>query len=167
MTGKIWPWSNFTLADFSTHNLIEHDNSLFHYDVDTGHDPSELNHEWVNQLIEAAGESDFISRDVLIDFRKKRTAENHRANPHIYLNSVSVMASSFEVGLILDIFGRNKQISIEYLKSFIVDEKIPDDYQKIPRTFSPCTSSAEYNETVSAAKAADTEAVEISKLKRA
>ena len=122
------------LSDITTHDVIEHDNSLFHTDYSSGKDPSYVNEEWVEELASFAqsDKSAVITEQHLIAFRKQRTAENVRSNSQTYVTWFFQQLCAGECALILNVLGHNRQIPVDHLKSFVIEQKIPDTYVRSP-----------------------------------
>jgi hypothetical protein len=127
---KKLPWQELSLSDLSTHNAIEHDASLFHYDLSTGRDPSEANVEWVNQLVAMSPDGEYVGLDEIIEFRKARVAQSISSDSEYSLDDRHNNIAIGEAALLIRVLGRDNRISIHDLKSFVMDERIPDGWTK-------------------------------------
>jgi hypothetical protein len=127
----------FDLDILSTHNLIEHDASLFHDDLAFGQDPISINQNLVNEFI-GASQNGFIGADEIVAIRTKREAESRANNPQYSLDHDPRLLSIayIEAALILLVMGDSttQTISTAHAESFFAQERIPDDYVKPQRT---------------------------------
>lgn len=125
---------HFTLADLGQHNFIEHDASLVHDDAFFGTDPSLVNHTLANELFTRAGGKDdeLITKRVLAHFRADRETECKRTDPHFDFGLKREAAAYVEAAAFLLVLGDydSETISVAHARSFLVDEKFPDDFTK-------------------------------------
>jgi hypothetical protein len=122
----------FTLADLGEHNFIEHDASLVHNDAFFKTDPSEVNATLAEDLFSRAGKDQVITKRQLAHFRADREKECKKSNPE-YSFGVKRQAGAYaEAAAFLLGMGdyESETISIAHARSFLVDEKFPDDFKK-------------------------------------
>ncbi|KAJ3300948.1 hypothetical protein HDU93_007001, partial [Gonapodya sp. JEL0774] len=122
------PWTLEQLAD---RKFVEHDTSLSREDVITGANQNKPDPKVVEQLL-ALSKEGVISVDEVAQFRKLRmdkTVENYKlAGKELSFSSQDFGASYGEAGFLLKIFGNDGKISATHAKSFLLDERIPDDF---------------------------------------
>lgn len=125
---------HFTLADLGQHNFIEHDASLVHDDAFFGNDPSHVNRTLANDLFTRAGGKDdkLITKRVLAHFRSAREAECAKTDPKYDFGLKRQGAAYTEAAALLLVLGdyKSETISVAHARSFLVDEKFPDDFKK-------------------------------------
>ncbi|TYZ57773.1 hypothetical protein PybrP1_003231 [[Pythium] brassicae (nom. inval.)] len=125
---------HFTLADLGQHNFIEHDASLVHDDAFFGGDPSLVNRTLANELFARAGGKDdaLVTKRVLAHFRTARETECARTDPQFDFGVKRQAAAYAEAAAFLLALGDydSETISVAHARSFLVDEKFPDDFKK-------------------------------------
>lgn len=121
---------SFSLAQFSKHNAIEHDASLVHDDASAGTDPATVNQEFAEQLFKLAKSNQILGVPELATFRKAREAYCAEKNPEYVLNGKKKFLAYGEASLLLNVLGRDESISLRHARSFLVDERIPEDYER-------------------------------------
>jgi hypothetical protein len=124
--------SNFTLADLSVHNLLEHDASLVHDDQAFGNDPSFVNITLANQLFGLSKDDEVITKTRLAHFRRAREKESKASNGNYTFGLKQQAISYGEAALVLIGMGDydKTSITIENARSFLVDEKIPTNWKR-------------------------------------
>ena len=119
---------NFTLADISIHNGMEHDVSLFHDDVSKNPKYHQVSTKAVDDFIDIANQQDANK------FFTKETIENHYNNrlaiskktESFYYGWFQLFVSFFERYLLYNVLVKSHKI--EDLKTIILEEKLPDDH---------------------------------------
>ncbi|ETK83431.1 hypothetical protein L915_11352, partial [Phytophthora nicotianae] len=122
----------FSLDYLSTHNMIEHDASLIHNDVYFGGDPAQVNLTLAEQLLERGASSGKIGVTELGAARKARLADSLAINPNITYGSTQQTLSFLEASILVLGFGskNNETVPVDTARSFLVDEKIPDGWER-------------------------------------
>ncbi|GMF33042.1 unnamed protein product [Phytophthora lilii] len=131
----------FTLADLSVHGFIEHDASLVHDDTYFKRDPSQINATLADLLFSKSKDGKLTKR-VMAAERRQRKAQCKKDNPEYALPVKGQAAAYGESALLLLAMGDydSETISVGHAKSFLVDERIPDDFQKSPKPISTATA---------------------------
>lgn len=134
----------FTLADLGKHNFIEHDASLVHDDAYFKGDPSHVNHTLANDLFARAGGKDdqLITKRVLAHFRAARERDCKKRDPEYDFGLKRQGAAYAEAAAFLIVIGDydSETISVKDARSFLVDEKFPDGFQKSKTTVTTATA---------------------------
>ncbi|OWZ19335.1 Chloroperoxidase [Phytophthora megakarya] len=122
----------FTLDYLSTHNMIEHDASLIHNDEYFGGDPAQVNLTLAEQLLERGQSSGTLGVTELGAARKARLADSLAINPNITFGSTQQTLSFLEASILVLGFGskNNETVDVDTARSFLVDEKIPDGWER-------------------------------------
>ncbi|CAH0514950.1 unnamed protein product [Peronospora belbahrii] len=132
---------HLTLAHLSIHGLIEHDASLVHDDSYLKNNPAQINATLVTQFFDHCKDHQFDKRS-LAAVRRQREAQCKKENPE-YAFSIKEQVSAYgESALVLLAMGNyeSKIISAKHATSFLVDEKIPDDFQRSNKPISMTTT---------------------------
>ncbi|KAI9496726.1 Chloroperoxidase [Zychaea mexicana] len=137
------------LEQLGIHNGIEHDVSLSRNDVNLAPCSSvQLVPERVEQMIQIAakrtraeGDKDkqkssqqqqeqrlYISDKDVYDHRKLCWLESIRDNPQLLMGLFQQMAIVAETVALMNILGRDQAIPEDHLRSFFLEERIPDDW---------------------------------------
>ncbi|KAI9983757.1 hypothetical protein PInf_007828 [Phytophthora infestans] len=135
--------SELTLADLSVHGFIEHDASLVHDDTYLKRDPAQINGTLAEKLL-AKSKDGKLDKHSMATVRKEREAQCKQENPE-YAFPLKAQATAYgESALLLIGMGdyESKSISMDHAKSFLVDEKIPDNFQRSDKPIS--TAAALY-----------------------
>lgn len=122
-----------TLDFLSTHNFIEHDASMVHADIYYGADPMNTDIDLVNDLLGRADSSGQISVSAVAAVRKDRLASCLSNNPTCSFGVTQSTIAYGESCTLLLGFGAkasDSSISVAHATSFLVDERIPDDFVK-------------------------------------
>lgn len=122
-----------TLDVLSTHNFIEHDASMVHADIYFGADPMNTDTDLVNDLMGRADSSGRISVSAVAAVRKDRLASCLANNPSCSFGLTHSTIAYGESCTLLLGFGAkasDSSISVAHATSFLVDERIPDDFVK-------------------------------------
>ena len=122
--------SKIDLQQISKHSGPEHDASLFHDDYYINNDQSEVNQKYVEDLISLSTDGINITWKELIQHKKNRILDSKRDNIEFSYSITDKIVSYGEMFLLMNIIGRNGQISIEYLREMIINKKIPVGFQK-------------------------------------
>ncbi|KAL4118775.1 hypothetical protein PRIC2_011097 [Phytophthora ramorum] len=127
----------FTLADMGVHNLLEHDASLVHDDSYSRGDPSRVNSTLASNLLSRGGSDQHLTKMTLAVYRREREADSAANTPSFEqeFTSERMVTSYSEPAVMLLVMGDDSaaSISVDRANSFLVEERIPDDYGK-PKT---------------------------------
>lgn len=134
------------LARLYEHNTIEHDCSFSREDFYTG--PASFNNpssRVLEELIEGC-QTDQITRTDLRDFKLARIRESRTANPDFEFTSTGPNTAATQTALLMTFQLRSEldYIEKETLKSFLLFERFPEDYDPANRyspAFSPTVAS--------------------------
>lgn len=114
----------FTLADLSTHDLLERDASLVHDDAVFERDTMLVNHILVAQLLDLTtgdGPVDdrLLTMQVLAQYRRNRSREAAAINPEFHLLASQKFQIVFEVASLLVVMGDRESatISVRHARS--------------------------------------------------
>ncbi|KAE9038646.1 hypothetical protein PR003_g5583 [Phytophthora rubi] len=124
----------FSLADLGEHNVVEHDASLVHDDSCKGTDPSSVNTTLASSMLTRGNEGQHITRMTLAAYRYEREADSAANTPDFEetFTAQRALTSYSESAIMLLVMGDDAtmSISVDHARSFLVDERIPDDYEK-------------------------------------
>ncbi|KAI8620479.1 hypothetical protein BC830DRAFT_521832 [Chytriomyces sp. MP71] len=112
-----------------SHSSIEHDVSLTRNDAYFG-DNSAVVPEFVEAMIAESTDGDYVSREDMTRHRLKRFNDSKARNPELSYNVKQATTASFEAAVALNVLGRDDKIPLEHVRSFFLEERIPDNYQK-------------------------------------
>ncbi|KAL3670500.1 hypothetical protein V7S43_004815 [Phytophthora oleae] len=134
----------FTLDYLSTHNMIEHDASLIHNDVYFGGDSAQVIITLAEQLLARGQSSGTLSVTELGAARKDRLADSISINPNVTFGSTQQTLAFLEASILIIVFGsrNNETISVDTARSFLVDEKIPDKWERATSAISATEARA-------------------------
>lgn len=127
--------ANFTLADLGKHNMVEHDASLVHNDAFFGSDPAFINQTLVDDLLDRAkGSPPVITKKIAAQFRKARESDCSENDPEFTFGFSQAATAYGEAALLLLGMGDydSVSISVDNARSFLQNEKIPDDFRRSP-----------------------------------
>lgn len=130
--------STIDLEEISKHGCIEHDASLFHSDYEFNKDQSNVNILLIEELISFSKDGINITWEELVEFKKQRVSDSNSSNPNFVYGFNEKITSYGEMFLLMNVLGRNGTISIDDLKTFLIDEKLPEKY-KAPESFNILT----------------------------
>lgn len=122
-----------TLDALSTHNFIEHDASMVHADIFYGADPMNTDSNLMNDFLGRADSNERISVNAVASVRKDRLASCLSNNPTCSFGVTQSTIAYGESCTLLLGFGAKASdgsISVAHATSFLVDERIPDDFVK-------------------------------------
>ncbi|KAG7387870.1 hypothetical protein PHYBOEH_008110 [Phytophthora boehmeriae] len=125
-----------TLDYLSLHNNIEHDASLAHTDAYYGHDPMFANETMAEELFARAGADGLLTNKIVAATRKDRGKTCNAQNPECTYGVKAQTLAFLEASVLLMALGTGDTISVEHARSFIMNEKIPDDYMTPKSTIS-------------------------------
>jgi hypothetical protein len=133
--------AQLSLADLSVHGFIEHDASLVHDDTYYKGDPAYINATLAAQLLGKSKEGK-LDKHSMAAARRLRETQCKRENPQYALPAKSQAAAYGEAALLLIGMGdyESETISVDHATSFLVDEKIPDGFQKSPKPITTTTA---------------------------
>uniref|UniRef100_A0A6C0BCK8 Heme haloperoxidase family profile domain-containing protein n=1 Tax=viral metagenome TaxID=1070528 RepID=A0A6C0BCK8_9ZZZZ len=137
--------SNFSLNQISKHNLVEHDVSLFHHDFNINPNHSLVSNESVEELIILSSDGVHITWNDLVQHKKNRLEKCKTENKDLVYDFKQKVISFFELYALMNLFSSHNKITIEHLKSFIVDEKIPENFRKNENAISICNIISSLN----------------------
>ncbi|GMF33038.1 unnamed protein product [Phytophthora lilii] len=130
----------FTLADLGEHNFVEHDASLVHEDSFKGTDPCKVNVTMVCDLLSRADKNAHLTRSTFAAYRRERELDSAANTPDFKdtFNAQRALTAYSEPAVLLLVLGDDTttSISIDDARSFLREERIPDDYEmpKVPVT---------------------------------
>ncbi|KAJ0411117.1 hypothetical protein ATCC90586_004974 [Pythium insidiosum] len=124
-----------TLADLGVHNFIEHDASMIHDDHFFGRDPAEINATLADALLQSAPAQRLTKREIA-HFRHDREKQCARTNPEYDFGAKKQAAAYAEAASVLLAMGdyESESISVADARSFLVEERIPDGFQRPQHT---------------------------------
>lgn len=133
--------SRLTLADLSVHGFIEHDASLVHDDAYFKRDPAQINITLAGELL-AKSEDGRLTKHSLATERRERETQCKTENPEYALPWKGQSAAYGECALLLIAMGHyeSETISVEHVKSFMVEERIPDNFRRSDEPISTATA---------------------------
>ncbi|RLN37509.1 hypothetical protein BBO99_00001915 [Phytophthora kernoviae] len=123
----------FTLADLGDPNFIDHDASLVHVDSYFQMDPFKANKTLINELLASADEAKgVITTRTMARFRRRREAESSRDNPEFSMSALASFVANGEAAFVVLGLGDSTTatISVEHARSFMLEERIPVDFQR-------------------------------------
>ncbi|CAO3587273.1 unnamed protein product [Absidia cylindrospora] len=129
-------WADLHKAPFVTfqhigqHNILEHDISLSRLDVAQEPDFTIPNAERIQSIIDTVDKStSIVGEKQLSDFRRKKWNEAAAIPTSTYhFGLFFQFTSAMECVLLLDYLGHDHQISVDHFESFVLKERIPDDW---------------------------------------
>ncbi|OWZ08136.1 Chloroperoxidase [Phytophthora megakarya] len=126
----------FSLADLGVHNYVEHDASLVHDDSWTGGDPSSVNTTLATSLLSRANKDQHLTKMTLAAYRREREAFSAANTPDFEetFTAQRELTSYSEAAVLLLVMGEysTTSVSADHARTFLVEERIPDDYRKPP-----------------------------------
>jgi len=120
-----------TLDYLSTHNNIEHDASLAHADAYYGGDPMNVSTALAEDLFSRAGSDGLLTDSIVAQVRQDRGNTCNADNPECAYGVKAQTLAFLEASVLIMALGSGDSISVDHARSFIVDEKIPDDWTKV------------------------------------
>lgn len=119
-----------TLDYLSTHNVVEHDASLAHADAYYGYNPMNVSSELAEDLFSRAGSDGLLTDAIVAQVRQDRGNACNADNPECSYGVKAQTLAFLEASVLVMALGTGDSISVDHARSFIIDEKIPDDYTK-------------------------------------
>jgi len=133
------PLDRIDLWELGIHGPIEHDFSFSRWDVNLpDQDPNDraVNPELVEQMLakySKHADGCYLDQDGLTQWRQDRREMEKKRNkrPDDYTNNIKQQFASTAEGIFtLYFLGRDGKISCDYVRSFFLEEKIPDTWQQ-------------------------------------
>ncbi|POM80935.1 Chloroperoxidase [Phytophthora palmivora] len=112
------------------HNNIEHDASLAHTDAYYGHDPMTVNSSLALTAEPLKGSDGLFIFKIVAGSRKDRGKTCNAENPQCSYGVKAQSLAFLEASVLLMALGTGDTITVDHARSFIVNEKIPDDYTR-------------------------------------
>ncbi|KAK1941586.1 Aromatic peroxygenase [Phytophthora citrophthora] len=112
--------------------MIEHDASLIHNDEYFGGDPAQVNITLAKQLLGRGQSNGTLGVMELGAARKARLANSIAINSNTTFNSTQQTVAFGEASILILVFGskNNETVTVDTACSFLVDEKIPDEWER-------------------------------------
>ncbi|KAI9907679.1 hypothetical protein PsorP6_002966 [Peronosclerospora sorghi] len=110
------------------HQNIEHDASIAHKDAYYGKDPMLADEMLAQDLFNRAGNDRLLTNNIVAATRKDRGNTCLADNPDCVYGDRAQNAAFQEAAVLLLILGTGDTISVDHARSFVLEEKIPDDY---------------------------------------
>ncbi|KAG7387869.1 hypothetical protein PHYBOEH_008109 [Phytophthora boehmeriae] len=120
--------STSSLDYLGIHNLVEHDASLVHTDAYYGLDPMLVNETLAQDLFDRAGDDGLLTNAIVGETRRDRGNTCNAENPECTYSTRAQTLAFLEASALLVSLGSGDNISVEHAHSFLIGEKIPDDY---------------------------------------
>lgn len=113
------------LDELARPRVVEHDISLTRRDSQQPQGNCVLQRDLVNSLLDASQDGKIITREDLANYRKKRIAVQKEENPEVQYKVFEHLLSCGEISLILGIIGDGNKVSVDYLRAFLLEERLP------------------------------------------
>lgn len=113
------------LDELARPGVIEHDISLTRRDHQQPQGNNALQRDLVEELLEASKDGKMITREDLANYRKKRIAVQKEENPEAYYGTFEHLLSCGEISLILSMIGDGGKVPVNYLRAFLLEERLP------------------------------------------
>ncbi|GMF31495.1 unnamed protein product [Phytophthora lilii] len=122
--------TTFSLDIISRHNVLEHDASLVHNDAYFGGDPININETLVEDLLGRSIDGKTLGVTEVGETRRDRLAECRANNPECVFGANQTTFSYLEAAVFIVGCGGNvnESVTVEAARSFVWDERIPDNY---------------------------------------
>ncbi|KAJ3064389.1 hypothetical protein HDU98_012205, partial [Podochytrium sp. JEL0797] len=117
------------LDDLCLPHKMEHDVSLTRNDYAFG-DNHSVNPALVDALIASSSDGVCVSADDLVKYRLARYWDSKKKNKTLQFGPIELMTAHIESAVALDVFGRDDKIPLEFVRSFFLHERIPDNWIK-------------------------------------
>ncbi|KAI4241545.1 MAG: hypothetical protein L6R40_004525 [Gallowayella cf. fulva] len=114
------------LNQLASHNVIEHDVSLTRLDAAQG-DNNTPQPELIDNLLTSSSNGKTITLDDFVKLRRQRYEKQKADNPDLDFHGMRVQIACAEVAMILKVFGDGEEVSIDYVKAFFRDGRLPRD----------------------------------------
>lgn len=113
------------LDQLSIPGVIEHDISLSRRDYAQG-DNHSMQPDLVQELLASSSDGGkTLTAEDLAGFRRRRIAEQQKANAQLSPKAATNSIGSGEIGFILDVFGDGKQVRCDHLRALFMEERLP------------------------------------------
>lgn len=122
--------STFSLDYLGTHDLLEHDASLAHSDHYFGGDPMVANASLAEDMFARANSDGLLDVNAIANTRADRAATCQTSNPDCTFGLQESKTAYLEASVLLLVLGDGSTISVDHARSFILDERFPDDWTK-------------------------------------
>lgn len=113
------------LDELARPGVIEHDISLTRRDHQQPQGNNALQRDLVEGLLAASQDGKMITRGDLANYRKKRIAVQKEENPEAYYGTFEHLLSCGEISLILSLIGDGDMVPVNYLRAFLLEERLP------------------------------------------
>ncbi|EEY54950.1 uncharacterized protein PITG_08526 [Phytophthora infestans T30-4] len=137
--------SVYSLGEDATATLLAlHDASLIHNDVYFGGEPARVNLTLAEELLKRGTLSGTIGVTELGAARKARLADSLAINSSVTFGSTQQTLSFLEASILVLGFGskNNETVSVDTARSFLVDEKIPNGWERATSAISAADARA-------------------------
>lgn len=113
------------LDELARPGVIEHDISLTRRDHQQAQGNNALQKDLAEALLDASADGKFVTRRDLAEYRKRRIAVQKDENPDARYESFDHLLGCGEISLILGILGDGDKVPVQYLRAFLVEERLP------------------------------------------
>ncbi|KAI8334015.1 Chloroperoxidase [Chlamydoabsidia padenii] len=127
MTYDWTPAAGINLHQLGQHNILEHDVSLSRLDVSEKPDFTHPDQDRVRSLMALAHQG-VVGGPQVAEFRRKIWMDSINKPFDYHFGIMFQLNAGVECALLLNFLGRDHQISVEHLESFLLNERIPDDW---------------------------------------
>ncbi|KAK9685292.1 hypothetical protein K7432_015548 [Basidiobolus ranarum] len=118
-----------SLQDLRVHNLIEHDFSLSRKDTNLG-DPVNADPELLRQLENSASDGNTFTLEDFARLSNKRILHSLKNNPNVTYTPRLKAIIQFEMGIFVDVFGKDRKVSKEAVMDVFAHERLPKDFKR-------------------------------------
>lgn len=113
------------LDELARPGVIEHDISLTRRDHQQPEGNSTLQRDLVEALLDASQDGKYLTRADLAEYRKRRIAVQKDENLDVQYETFEHLLSCGEISLILSIVGDGEKVPVNYLRAFLLEERLP------------------------------------------
>lgn len=113
------------LDELARPGVVEHDISLTRRDHQQLQGNNALQRDLVEGLLDASKDDKIITREDLANYRKRRIAVQKEENPEAHYEVFEHLLSCGEISLILSIIGDGDKAPVNYLRAFLLEERLP------------------------------------------
>ncbi|KAJ3066859.1 Hydroperoxide isomerase aloxe3 [Podochytrium sp. JEL0797] len=117
------------LDNLSLPHKMEHDCSLSRQDFAFG-DNHSVSPALVDALIASSTDGESVTADDLVQYRLRRYWDSKKKNKSLLFGPTQLVTAHVESAVALNVLGRNDRIPIEFIRSFFLHERIPDNWVK-------------------------------------
>ncbi|GMF09856.1 unnamed protein product [Phytophthora lilii] len=111
-----------------THDMLATALQTSHTDAYYGNDPMTVNETLAEDLFNRAGADGLLTNKIVAATRKDRGNTCNAENPECKYGVKAQTLPFLEASVLLMALGSGDAISVDHARSFIIDEKIPEDY---------------------------------------